>query len=253
MSSFSESLSFKHSLSRLPHRRFSAVETEAPTIQESTRILIADEHILFRDCLRTLLIQAAGYNVVGEAGDRLSILRMVRELQPDLVLLDWELSQRDGMAALKEISACTPAPRTILMAFPSNVTDVSPAIQLGVTGVLSSETNAKSLCEAISKVMQGQYVIGQEGLASLVHSATDRHPRTAFQRARRKFGITRREFDIISEIVAGYASMEIAEKLSVSSNTLKHHISHIYDKFGVSNRLELVLFVLNHNIVSEEP
>ena len=251
MAAYSDAIHHDHPISQLPCRRFSSgpeVEPAAGTI----RILIAGGHVFFRDCLHALMDSIPRYKVAGDACDKVSMFQMMRECNPDLLLLDWGLSQQDGMEVLRELSASGQAPRIILLAFQSDTPDVSSAIQLGVAGILSSETTRESLCEAITKVMKGEYFFGQAGLASLVQCATNRNENTAIQNSARRFGITRRELDIVKEVAAGYTTMEIAERLSLSTNTLKHHMSHIYDKLGVSNRLELVLFVMNHKLVAFE-
>jgi DNA-binding NarL/FixJ family response regulator len=180
---------------------------------ESVRILIADFDVLFRSSLRALLNERDGYLVLGEAKDKTSLLTMVRELKPNLLLLSWELSQHDDMAVLRELVDCEDSPRIVLFSFPSNSIDVAPAIRNGVVGILSKEATAESLFDAIEKVNQGQYFLGQAGLASLVESATNRNPKTGFQKARRMFGITRREFDIIPEVVARGDCGEIIDEL----------------------------------------
>jgi two-component system, NarL family, nitrate/nitrite response regulator NarL len=237
---------------QLPLSRFSSIDIDVTPGPELIRILVVDDHILFRGCLTSLLAAMPQYEVVGEAKDAENALRLLRELKPDLLLCDWELSQAGQMRILRELQKCDHAVKTILLTLPSHETEVASTIQLGVAGILSNEATPASLCDAIGKVMQGQYVLGRAGLASLVNSATDQNEYSAFQKTRRKFGITRREYEIVSEVVAGYSSAEIAERLSLSCNTLKHHMSHIYDKLGVSNRLELVLFALNHELVSRD-
>ena len=157
------------------------------------------------------------------------------------------------MRILRELAACPNSLRTILVGVETNCAAVVRAIQLGARGILSVETSSDELFDAIRRVMEGQFVLGQAAVDSLVQVATSPAPQTAFQKARQKFGITRREFDVISDVVAGFSTVEIAERLSLSTNTLKHHITHIYDKLGLSNRLELVLFAVHHGIVSEAP
>jgi len=235
---------------QLPFPGFSTVDV--PPGPELIRIVVVDDHILFRACLTSLLTAIPQYEVIGQAKDTETALRLVRELKPDLLLCDWELSQLEQMRILRELQKCDHPVRTILLTLPSHETEVASSIQLGVVGILSNEATPASLCDAIGKVMQGQYVLGRAGLASLVNSATDQNESSAFQKTRRKFGITRRKYQIVCEVVAGYSSMEIAERLSLSGNTLKHHMSHIYDKLGVSNRLELVLFALNHDLVHRD-
>jgi two-component system nitrate/nitrite response regulator NarL len=233
--------------SRLPPKREIVTSTNANSI----RILLADDHILFRNGLRALLNANAGLLVVAEAGDDASTVRLTRECKPNVLLLDWEMSRRDGMKLLKELAAYATSVCVLLIKVPTNAADVAKAIQLGVKGILSGETTEQLLCEGICKVMDGQYVLGRVGVASLVGTAIEAKPSTAFQSAKRKFGITRREFEVISHVVEGYSPAEICLKLSVRPNTLKHHMSHIFNKVGVSNRLELVLFAINHNLVPD--
>jgi two-component system nitrate/nitrite response regulator NarL len=199
-----------------------------------------------------LLDATAGFHVIAETGDDAATVHMVRQQKPNILLLDWEMSRRNGMKILSELAASGLSACILLITAASDATDVARAIQFGAKGILSSETTEESLREAIHKVLKGQYVLGQAAVSSLVGTATGPRPTTAFQNAKRKFGITRREFDVISEVVAGYSTAEISARLSLSSNTLKHHMSHIFDKLGVSNRLELVLFSVHH-IVRDMP
>lgn len=109
----------------------------------------------------------------------------------------------------------------------------------------------ESLCESLRKVKNGEYVMGRVGVKSLIGSVRNPKPKSSFQLARRKFGVTRREFDIITAVAAGYSNVEIAQKFSLICHTVKHHLSHIFDKGGVSNRLESALCSINNAMIED--
>ncbi len=229
----------------------STIERDSNRSVGKTRILIADDHLLFRDGLRMLLNGEECFRVVGEAADVEPALQMVREQQPDILLLDWALSRREGMRILRGIMAAGLSVRTILLTVPVDKPDIVKAIQLGAFGVLPLDATSEMLFEGIRKAMEGEYCLGQEGVASLVCELRG-HPQTSQPHsAKRQFGLTRREFEIVVAVVAGYSNLEIAETFSLSSHTVKHHIGHVFDKLGVSNRLELALFAVNHHLVVE--
>ena len=251
----------RHSMSSLPSF-ISVAKPVVPSLHQlgaselsancrDIRVLVAIDHFLFRTSLRALLDASSRCQVVADAGDLKTTLQMTDEYRPDILLLGWQMSQQDDMRILRELAVCPYSLRVILVGVEQKSAAVVRAIQLGVRGILSNETGCDELFDAIRKVMDGQHVLGQAAVDSLVHIATNPAPRTAFQKAKQKFGITRREFDVISEVVAGFSTVEIVERLSLSPNTLKHHMTHIYDKLGLSNRLELVLFAVHHGIVSE--
>jgi DNA-binding NarL/FixJ family response regulator len=176
---------------------------------------------------------------------------MVSLLNPDVLLMDWHLALREGMNILSEVRRSGASINIILVSAPSDTRNLSQYIQLGVKGILLGDATAETLRDAIHEVMAGQYVLGNAAVASLVRAASAPTPSTAFQVAKRKFGITPREFEFISEVVAGWSTADIVQRTSVSPNTLKHHMTHIFDKLGVSNRVELVLFAVKHIFSSE--
>lgn len=252
MSSPSSSVpAWKRVVPSLHQLRSGGVQTS--TELHDIRVLVADDHLLFRTSLRALLDASSKFQVVGDCGDLRTTFQIAVDHKPNILLLGWQMSQEDDMRILRELAACPNSLRTILVGVETNCAAVVRAIQLGARGILSVETSSDELFDAIRRVMEGQFVLGQAAVDSLVQVATSPAPQTAFQKARQKFGITRREFDVISDVVAGFSTVEIAERLSLSTNTLKHHITHIYDKLGLSNRLELVLFAVHHGIVSEAP
>ena len=228
----------------------SSSDIHATTERQDVRVVIADDNVLFRGSLRALFRASFKCDVVADSGDPKTTLQLVREHSPDILLLGWRMSQQDDMKILRELASDQCSVRTVLIGFEEDNTALVNAIRLGIRAILSCETSCDELFEIFGKVMEGQYVFGQTAVHSLVHHATSPMPRSAFQKARQKFGITRREFELISEVVAGFSTSEIAERLSLSPNTLKHHMTHIYDKLGLSNRLELVLFAVHHGITS---
>jgi DNA-binding NarL/FixJ family response regulator len=217
-----------------------------------TRIVLAHAHGLARSGLRALLDARQDIEVVSEAADHAGAVRSVFEHKPDVLLLDWDISCRDDMRVLREIASSGCSTRTVLIGVArSSDEDIWKAIQLGVAGILSDETTVDSLCEGLRKVMCGEHVMGKVGIESLIGSVRNPKPKSTFQLARRKFGVTRREFEVIVAVAAGYSNVEIAQKFSLSCHTVKHHLSHIFDKVGVSNRLELALFSINNGIIEE--
>lgn len=223
-------------------------------IQYSPRrasIVIADDQPILRDGMRALLRTESDFRVLGEAADSRTAIHMVMEMRPNILLLDWRMACEDGMQVLRELGASGLPVRTLLTTVFLDNADVLRALQLGAWGVILRDSTTRMLFDAIRKVMAGQYWIGRESVASLVEALRDFSNPSSGHAASGDFGLTRREMQIVGAVVAGYSNSEIAETMSLSGHTVKHHITHIFDKLGVSNRLELALFAVNHRLASE--
>lgn len=221
-----------------------------PNVSE-VRILTAADRPIFLDGMRTLLETNPEFKVVGEASDGEMLLDLVREGMADILLLDWALSRQEDMRVLREIATSEPSIRTLLVTVSPDNAEILHALKLGVWGVVMRNSTTQMLFEGIYKVVAGQYWMGNEGVASLVEALRDFERPTRNQVTHRNFGLTPREIEVIATIVAGYSNLDIAEKFSLSEHTVKHHIGHIFDKLGVSNRLELALFAVNHQLTGE--
>jgi two-component system, NarL family, nitrate/nitrite response regulator NarL len=211
------------------------------------RVLIADDHSLFREGLRKLIESEAGFEVVGEASDGEMLLALARQLQPDVILLDLAMPRRDGMEVLRELAAAEIQVRTLVLTASINKAQIVQALKLGAYGVILKESTTQRLFDSIRCVMAGQYWIGRESVSDLVRAFRSIAAPDAASRSR-DFGLTPRELEIVTLVVAGYSNPGIAQRCSISEQTVKHHMSNVFDKLGVSNRLELALFAVNHQL-----
>lgn len=211
------------------------------------RILIADDHALFRDGLRRLLEAEEGFEVVGEASDGEMLLALARQTAADILLLDLAMPRQDGMDVLRELAASQMPVRTLLLTASIDKSQIVQALKRGAYGVILKESTSQRLFDSIRCVMAGQYWIGRESVSDLVKALRSVAPSEGPTRSR-EFGLTPRELEIVALVVAGYSNPDIAQRCSISEQTVKHHISNIFDKLGVSNRLELALFAVSHRL-----
>jgi len=221
------------------------VAEAAPAI----RILIADDHRIFRAGLKRLLEGEPGFTVVGEAADGNEAVRLVEQLRPDILLLDLAMPRMPGLEVLREPAVRAARVRTILLTAAIDRTEIVKALQLGASGVVLKESATELLFKSIRSVMAGQCWVGRDSIADLVQALRESAP-AGPEGARSAFGLTPREREILSSVVAGYTNREIAQKSSLSEDTVKHHLSNIFDKVGASNRVELTLFAVHHGLLN---
>jgi two-component system nitrate/nitrite response regulator NarL len=206
----------------------------------SIRVVIADDHPIFRDGLKLLLEEAEGFEVVGEAGDGEEAVRLARELKPDILLLDLAMPRADGLEALKELSSTSEPPLVLVLTVEIDDAQRLEVLRLGARGILLKGATTELLYKAIRTVVAGQYWVGNETVTDLLrHLRELSAPRRASTPAER---LTPRERQVIAGVASGESNREIATRLRLSEDTIKHHMTNIFDKLGVSNRAELAAY-----------
>lgn len=216
------------------------------TSVDLVRILIADDHPIFCAGLRTLLEAERGFAVVGVAHDGLEAARLAASLKPDVALLDLAMPRMDGLDALRKLTPHVVGSRVIILTAAISRQQIVEALQFGAHGVVLKDAATDLLFRGIRAVMAGQYWVGRGSVSDLVAYLRSE---TARQTDRQKFGLTARERQVLTAVVDGLTNRDIARRFSVSEDTVKHHLSSVFDKVGVSNRLELAVFAIEHEIV----
>jgi DNA-binding NarL/FixJ family response regulator len=217
----------------------------------SIRVLIADDHPVVRVGLRNMLQADSNIQVVGEARDGMEALELTRNLNPDILLLDLAMPNVAGMDALRELTADSLNTRTIVLTGLIDKRQVLEALQLGARGVVLKDAVVEHLTACIRAVMQGQYWLEGHPVQNLVQVLRDLSAQTA-PPPRRTYGLTARELEVVTLITEGCTNKDIAKTFGISEETVKRHLTNIFNKLGVGNRLELALFALNHHLLPAE-
>jgi len=217
------------------------------SLQQEIRILIADDHSIFRDGVRKLLEAEGGFNVVGEATNGIEALDLVNELRPDILLLDISMPRLTGLEVLRRLSKQTAPMRTILLTASVEKSEIIEALLLGAHGVVPKQSASRMLFKSIRTVMAGEFWVSRDMVSDLVE--TLRGPSNSGMAGAKTMGLTRRELEVIAAVVEGQVNKDIAQTFHISEYTVKHHLTRIFDKLGVSNRVELAMFAVNHELV----
>lgn len=213
-----------------------------PDTDNAIRIAIADDHHIFSEGLKRLLMSERGFAIVGQAANGYEAISVAEKLHPDVLLLDVAMPVLGGVEALTSID--TEHVRVLLLTAGIEAADLLRAIQLGARGVVLKEAAPEQLLQAIYDVMRGKYVLASrtaENLAEAVRRVRSDPGQT--------FGLTTRELEIVAAIVDGQSNRDIATALHITLATVKNHLTNIFDKTGVSSRLELAMFALRHGLL----
>jgi DNA-binding NarL/FixJ family response regulator len=235
---------------KTPTNRQSAKKSSAPApVLPSIRIVVADDHPVVRFGVRNMLLNEQGFEVVGEAEDGDDAITQTLELEPDILLLDLLMPRLPGLEAMRAIMTKSPRVKIVLLTSTISQQQIIEALQIGARGIVLKDAVVGDLSEALRAVLGGDYWIGGERVANLLKALQQLTAQAAAAPERKTYGLTPRELEVVSSIVEGCSNRDIAKQYSISEETVKRHLSNVFDKTGVSTRLELALFAIAHKLV----
>jgi len=216
--------------------------------KQPIRILVADDHAIFRDGLRKLLEGADDVQIIGEACNGVEATKMLAKLKPDILLLDLRMPEKDGLGVLEEVNFDSLPTRVIVLTAAEDDRDVVRAMRLGARGVVLKQSASDLLLKSIRKVADGEIWLDNRMTAEVIDAF--KKSAEAGQR-REKPLLSDREKEIVQLVAQGFRNREIGEKLFISEQTVKNHLHNIFDKLGVSDRLELALYAIHHRLIDQ--
>ena len=212
------------------------------------RVLVADDHSLFRDGIISLL-EAAGFEVVGQAGDGQAAVEAALRLRPDLVLLDITMPQLSGLEALRLIKRELPETQVVMLTVSDDDADLFEAVESGALGYLLKNLSADQFFEMLDGLQRGEAAMTQQTTTRLMKGLADLSP----QRAEPVESLTQREIELLRLVAEGMSNKAIAQTLSISENTVKYHMRSILQKLGVQNRTEAVTQAIRAGLLDPDP
>lgn len=209
------------------------------------RVLVADDHSLFRDGIISLL-EAAGFEVVGQVGDGCAAVQESLRLRPNLVLMDINMPLMDGLEALRQIKAELPETHVVMLTVSEEDHDLLEAIRLGAHGYLLKDLNATEFLQMLEGLGQGEAAMTRKSVRRLLDSlAAQPDPRPAII-------LTPREITILQLVARGLSNRKVAQQLAISENTVKYHMRQVFQKLNVQNRTEAVTAAISIGLIRSE-
>lgn len=226
---------------------------DEPQEKPKIRVAIADDHPIVRDGIRKLLSLEDDIEVVAEAGDGREILQMVQECEPDVLLLDLRMPNMDGLAVMRNLQQLNLNTRVIILTASEDKNEFVNAMKLGCSGIVLKQTSPELIVKSIRKVHAGEIWLDSHTTAAVMRqfAATPSEAPPAGSGApkgRERSPLSAREREIVMLVAQGYKNKEMAEKMFISEQTVKNHLHNIFDKLGVSDRLELALYAIHKGL-----
>lgn len=215
--------------------------------QSKIRVLIADDHAIFRDGLRKLLSSDDNIVIVGEAQNGAECIKLLARLKPDVLLLDLRMPEKDGFAVLEEVSFDEVPTRVAVLTAGEDDRAVVRAMRLGASGVVLKQSATDTLVKCIHRVHEGEIWLDNHVTAEVMKAFST----SESGRPCEKPLLSDREMEVVQHVAQGFRNKEIGEKLFISEQTVKNHLRNIFDKLGLSDRLELALYAVHHHLIDQ--
>jgi DNA-binding NarL/FixJ family response regulator len=218
--------------------------TETPTITRIARVLIADDQTLFRSGLARLLDVDDRVSVVGEAVDGADAVRLALSLKPDVVLMDIKMPNLDGIEATRRIISENPKIKVLMLTTFEADNHVIQALKAGASGYVLKDSQAGAIVSSVLAVVAGERVMASAVANRVLEMLTGATTPKEFYD-----GLTAREVEILKMLATGMANKQIAYKLGISEKTVRNHVSNMYEKLGIYDRAQAVLYAVRKGLV----
>ena len=212
------------------------------------RVLLVDDHTLFRSGVKALLQRQSGFEVVGEAPDSLEGVRHAATLKPDVILLDLHMPGISGKDSVKLFLEAAPQSHIVMLTVSENAEDLLESLRAGASGYLLKNIETETLIDSIRRAADGDSVVSAQMTGKLVRGlqAAREAPCEA-----EKDGLSPREREILSHVAKGSSNKEIARNLSVAESTVKIHVQHILRKLNLSSRVQAAVYAIEKGLASK--
>lgn len=210
-------------------------------------ILIADDHSMIREGLKQLLELESDIKVIAQAKDGIETIDKIKEYQPDVILLDINMPNKNGLEVIEELHQKKVKTKILVLTIHNEVEYLYKAVEIGVQGYVLKDSESDVLISAIRSINKGETYI-QPNMASLLFKKLNSKEKE--KEEKRINDLTKREIEVLKLITEGMLNKEIAHKLNISEKTVKNHVSNIFKKIDVSDRTQAAVFAIKNNIVS---
>ena len=214
--------------------------------QKSVSIMIVDDHVVIRSGLRMLIEHDQRMQVVAQAGNRTEALERAMSERPDVIILDLLLGDDDGLSFLPELCQASPESRVLVLTGVQNPDSHRRAIRRGAMGIVLKEHAADQLLKAIMKVYEGEVWIERSMMGSMIQEFNK--PQLVDPEVTKIESLTDREREVIALVGEGLKNKQVGERLFISETTVTHHLSSVFSKLEVSDRLELIIYAFSHGL-----
>jgi DNA-binding NarL/FixJ family response regulator len=224
-------------------------DAEEPQVTDAIRVMICDDHALFRRGLIMVLESEEGMSVVGEAEDGEEAIRKAEELAPDVVLMDVRMPRVSGIEATRAIAEVNPSAKILMLTVSDEEDDLYDAIKAGATGYLLKEISIEEVADAIRAVVSGQSLISPSMASKLLTEFTSLAKKADEKQAVPSPRLTERELEVLKLVAQGMSNREIAGELYISENTVKNHVRNILEKLHLHSRMEAVVYAVREKLL----